>query len=158
MFAAGLLAAAALGLASICPFPLKLVCNLSASAPTGFYWIADRSFARGDLVLAWLPATAASLAADRGYLPLGIPVLKQISALAGDEICRFGGSLFINGQFAAKALARDRRGREMPVWTGCHRLGAQEVFLLNAHPQSFDGRYFGAIAQDRVVGKAMLLF
>ena len=33
----------------------------------------------------------------------------------------------------------------MPDWHGCHILTEQTVFLLQDHPQSFDGRYFGPV-------------
>jgi type IV secretory pathway protease TraF len=58
-----------------------------------------------------------------------------------------------------EALARDRRGRELPVWQGCRTLGAGEIFLMNWDVQdSLDGRYFGPILKSSVIGRALPLW
>src|SRR5262249_44463062 len=68
------------------PLP-RLVYNATASAPLGFYRLIPAGhLARGDLVLAHLPEAAARLAADRRYLPLSVPVVKRVAALAGDLV------------------------------------------------------------------------
>ena len=48
----------------------------------------------------------------------------------------------VNGVVAAEARDRDSRGAALPVWSGCRILGNDEIFLLNRHPDSLDGRYF----------------
>ena len=58
-----------------------------------------------------------------------------------------------------EALARDRRGRELPVWQGCRTLRASEIFLMNWDVQdSLDGRYFGPIPKNSIVGRALPLW
>ena len=45
-----------------------------------------------------------------------------------------------------EALSRDGRGRPLPVWQGCHVVGADELFLMNwQSADSLDGRYFGFV-------------
>ena len=136
------------------PVPL-IVWNASASAPLGFYAVHPATtLRRHDIVLAWPPKWAADLAARRGYLPLGVPLVKRIAALSGDRVCERKHGLLINGRIVARGLAADREGRVLPHWRGCLRLKPGEVFLLMAQvPDSFDGRYFGPIRRFAVIGK-----
>jgi conjugative transfer signal peptidase TraF len=144
--------------ASLVPTP-RLVWNASASAPIGFYWrVAGRPF-RGDLVLARAPLWARRLAAERRYLPLNVPIVKRVSAVAGDVVCASGDALFIDGRLVAHRLASDRMGRLLPHWEGCETLGAGEFFLLMADvPDSFDGRYFGVSERHDIIGRLVPLW
>src|SRR3990167_6510953 len=66
----------------------RLLYNPSASAERGWYRVyPGAEFGQGSLVAARLPAHAWALAETRGYLPAGLPVIKTIGALSGDEIC-----------------------------------------------------------------------
>ena len=125
----------------------RLIWNASASVPTGLY--VARPFAsvrRGQLVSANPPAALARLMAARGYLPLGVPMLKHVAAVTRQRICRIGALVSIDGVPIAAARQRDRRGRRLPSWQGCRVLGKGEILLLNpASPDSFDGRYFGPV-------------
>jgi conjugative transfer signal peptidase TraF len=160
LVAATLLAAVGLGIPMVArPLP-RLVYNASASAPLGFYrLIPDAPVARGDLVLAHLPPSAARLAADRRYLPLSVPVVKRVAALARDLVCASAGVLTINNRVAARALRTDSEGRSLPAWHGCRPLDAGEVFLLMTNvPASFDGRYFGPIPATAIIGRLVPLW
>jgi conjugative transfer signal peptidase TraF len=132
-----------------------LIWNATASAPVGLYTLADeRKPHRGDLVLAALPLTTQTFAAQRNYLPMGVPLVKHVAALAGDRICADTKSLSINGRIAALRLRFDSAGRSLPAWSGCHILAATEVLLLNpAVSHSFDGRYFGPVSVTSILGK-----
>ena len=56
-------------------------------------------------------------------------------------------------------LARDRDGRVLPAWHGCRRIADGEVFLMNwAAPDSMDGRYFGPLATNTIIGRAVPLW
>ena len=154
------LAAAAIGALAAAarnPAPL-LVWNASASAPVGLYRIEFRTPERGDYALITPSGTLEDLIFDRRYLPRDTPLLKHVAALGGDEVCRRGAAVFINSVHAADALAVDSAGRILPAWTGCVRLSDDEVFLLNAHPQSLDGRYVGPTPLDDIVGVAAPVF
>jgi conjugative transfer signal peptidase TraF len=160
-----ILAVIAVGIAFVTtPAALKLaprvVWNVSASAPLGFYFVSGRSpLERGDLALAELPESVRRLANERGYLPSGAPLIKHVAALPGDHICTIGRAVLIGGKVAARRLKRDSRGRVMPVWDGCRLLSTDEIFLLNADvPDSFDGRYFGPTRTDQVVRRLVPLW
>jgi conjugative transfer signal peptidase TraF len=133
----------------------RLIWNASASAPTGLYRIdADAPPRLGDLVAIEPPPALASFLAARGYLPRGLPLLKRVAALPGALVCRSGAFVTIDGAGAARALARDRANRPLPDWTGCRTVGRGEIFLLNAAPDSLDGRYFGSLPATGLIGTA----
>lgn len=132
------------------PKPL-LVWNVTDSAPIGLYRRSTASVVRHSLALVRTPEGVANLAAERHYLPRNVPMVKRIAALSGDTVCRFGGAIRINGEFAANALTHDHLGRALPQWSGCRRLKEDDVFLLNAPPMSFDSRYFGPVSASNLI-------
>jgi conjugative transfer signal peptidase TraF len=136
------------------PARALLVWNATASAPIGLYRVSHgRVAARGDLVLAVPSPPLAAFADARGYLPLGVPLVKRIAAVAGDTVCASGNAIFIDGRLAAARLAVDGQGRPLPAWNGCRTLHSGEVFLLMAGMRaSFDGRYFGPTKVSQIAG------
>lgn len=137
----------------------RLIYNATASEPRGWYGLVRAVNIRvGDVVLADLPADAGRLASQRGYLPVGIPILKRVGAAMGQRVCTQGRYLSIDGHVAARALAADASGRPLTAWPGCRRLQSDELLLLNPTvPASFDSRYFGPVSNDAVRGRAVPL-
>jgi conjugative transfer signal peptidase TraF len=139
--------------------PTLLVWNASASAPIGLYSVSRGWAARsGEMVIAWAPEPARSLAAYRRYLPANVPLVKRVAAVAGDRVCAKGPQVRINDQPAAERLKRDPSGRPMPWWEGCRTVRQGEAFLLVDSALSFDGRYFGITRKRDLVGRARLLW
>ncbi len=138
--------------------PAELIWNRSPSAPQGLYWLRDAPLTKGRWAVLSARCEPAKWAAARGYVGDDWPLLKQVSGLSGDTICREGTAVSINGQQAAQALLVDRMHRDLPVWEGCVTLAAGEVFLLSPHPSSLDGRYFGAVHEADILGVAAPLF
>jgi conjugative transfer signal peptidase TraF len=138
----------------------RLVWNASASAPVGLYGITyNTTIRRGSTVLAWLPAPMRTLAAERRYLPRNVPLIKQVAALAGDEVCALDDTIFIDGSPRVTRRAYDGAGRALPRWDGCRRLHDGELFLLMTDaPLSFDGRNFGVTSGADLIGKAHLIW
>ncbi|MGQ3227442.1 MAG: S26 family signal peptidase [Blastomonas fulva] len=151
---AGLFSVAFAGLAAGDPHP-RILWNASASAPIGLYRVdGDATPAVGDLLVLMPPKTIARFIAERRYLPGGVPLLKQVAAMPGQHVCRTGADILVDSIPVAVARARDRIGRMMPVWQGCQRISADELFLLNPAADSLDGRYFGPVPASGVVGVA----
>ncbi|USA38895.1 S26 family signal peptidase [Pelagerythrobacter marinus] len=152
---AGTAAAAAL-LSVVVPLSRAFVWNVTASVPTGLYHIGDAAGLHvGERVALDPPHRLRDYLARRGYLPAGVPLMKEVAALPGDTVCRNGLAITINASPAASARARDRTGRALPVWDGCRTIAAHEIFVMNPRaPGSFDGRYFGPLARHRVIGRA----
>ena len=138
------------------PLPTLLVWNASASAPIGLYRVNPLAPLRtGDRVVVDPPAPVADFLAARGYLPRRVPLIKAIAAMAPAQVCRDGQAVSVDGRIVAFARSRDRRGRALPTWSGCHDLVADEVFLLTAEASdSLDGRYFGATSKAAIRGVA----
>jgi len=137
-----------------------VVYNPSDSVPRGWYRIGPAGSLRADsIVLARLPLQAAAVAAQRGYLPWGIPLLKRIGAVAPQSVCEREGVVRIDGAVVATALSQDGKDRPLHSWTQCRILAEGELFLLSdTNPASFDSRYFGPIAASDVIGSAWPLW
>ena len=145
------------------PLP-RLTYNPSDSVAVGWYRVdpldhrtssPPRPLSVGSIVLVPLPAEAAALAAQRGYLPTRIPLLKRVGAVAPQEVCIADGKVHIDGVPSAAVLSADRWGRPLPSWQQCHRLRHGELFLLSVtNPASFDSRYFGPVSAASVIGVA----
>ena len=141
------------------PLP-RLVYNPSDSVPVGWYRVEPLdhqagSLPVGSIILTTLPPAAATLAAQRGYLPTHVPLLKRVGAVAPQEVCIADGKVHIDGVPSAAVLSADRWGRPLPSWPQCRRLRPGELFLLSAtNPASFDSRYFGPVSAAAVIGVA----
>lgn len=145
------------------PLP-RLIYNPSDSVAVGWYGVdpidrrADslpRPLPVGSIVLVPLPTAAAALAAQRGYLPMRVPLLKRVGAVAPQEVCIASGIVRIDGVLTAAVLRADRLGRSLPSWQQCRRLESGELFLLSVtNPASFDSRYFGPVSASTVIGIA----
>jgi type IV secretory pathway protease TraF len=85
--------------------------------------------------------------------------MKRIAGLPGQRVCRSGLAITVDRIAMGNALERDRRGRDLPVWQGCHRIADGEVFLMNWEIQdSLDGRYFGPLPMSSIIGRAVPLW
>ena len=155
---------AALAWASfVSPLP-RFTYNPSDSVAVGWYRIepfdhrADslpRLLSVDSIVLVPLPDRAAMLAAQRGYLPTRVPLLKRVGAVAPQHVCIVAGQVRIDGVPAAAVLPADRLGRPLPSLQLCRRLEPGELFLLSVtNPASFDSRYFGPVSASAVIGIA----
>jgi conjugative transfer signal peptidase TraF len=137
----------------------RLVWNATPSAPIGLYTVGPAGpIKRGGMVLADMPEPWRILADGRGYIPIGVPLIKRVAAVAGDRVCALDDRITINGRAAARRHRQDRRGRLLPWWSGCRTVTGGDAFLLMDNPDSFDGRYFGITPGIMVLGTAALLW
>jgi conjugative transfer signal peptidase TraF len=138
-----------------------VVYNASGSAPLGFYVLENRLPRRGELAVIKPPPAVELMLVASGILPPSVPLVKQITAVGGDEVCRSKepvGNIAINGKVIAEVLDTDREGRPLPSWDGCIQLVDGEFFLLQPHPYSFDSRYFGPVLSCDILGVARPLW
>ena len=145
--------------AAIFPRSDLLIWNASASAPIGLYRLRPAGDPpRATLVAVMPPVGLADWLASRGYLPKDVPLLKHVAAKAGQTVCRTGTAITIDKRMVGEARRLDSRGRMLPVWAGCRTLRPGEMFLMNADvPDSLDGRYFGPLPAETLLGKAVPL-
>lgn len=134
--------------------------NPSPSVPVGFYAVTPiDTLELGALVAVRAPPPLEDWLVENRYLGRDTPLLKRIAALPGAQVCRDGTTIRIDGETVAEASERDRLGRPLPVWTGCRVLTHDEVFFLIADkPASLDGRYFGPLGTDTIIGRATPLW
>jgi len=154
------LSSVTLGTSAFVDPPKALIWNASASAPIGLYHVQPADdLDVTDLLAVAAPPLIAEFMADRGYLPLGVPMLKRVLALPGQTVCRHGLDIIAYGSTIGHARERDNAGRRMPVWQGCRRIGDGELFLMNFDvPDSVDGRYFGPLPRGFVIGRVLPVF
>lgn len=134
-----------------------VIYNASASAPLGFYYLENRLPRRGETAVIRPQPLIELMIVSHGILPPAVPLVKQVTAIGGDEVCRSkepASTIAVNGKVLAEVFDKDREGRPLPSWEGCIRLVEGEFFLLQPHPYSFDSRYFGPVLRCDVLGVA----
>ncbi|SFQ67736.1 conjugative transfer signal peptidase TraF [Roseivivax halotolerans] len=158
LLAAGL----SLGLLSVAQIDRtpRLIWNASASVPVGLYVVrASHAPSLGELVAVRLPEDLSSWVVEHGYVGADTLLLKHIAAISGMTVCRNNLEITIDGRVVADAASADQQSRPLPRWTGCVKLESGEVFLLIAGvADSLDGRYFGPLSADTIVGHAIPLW
>lgn len=135
-----------------------LVWNTSPSVPLGLYWIANRFASVGTIAAVRLPDDVAVLAHARRYLDRHAVLLKPVVATHGSRVCRWEHVVFVDGRLHSRVRALDAVARSLPRWRGCVTLTFGDHFLLSHAPGSFDGRYFGVLGRDAVLGQAIPLW
>lgn len=133
----------------------QLIVNTSPSMPSGIYWIAQnvRSVQRGDVVMFAPPDTARAVVYGRGWLPQGMPLLKVVGGVVGDVYCVRDRHFVVSGRDIGPTFLLDTQGRPLPQIAGCRRVGAGEFLPVSGFiERSFDGRYFGAVSLNNVLG------
>ena len=138
------------------PWHARVIYNATSSAPRGWYLaIPAADLKVGDFAVVRLPMNVAAFADERSYLPLGIPLVKRVGAVAGQHACMIANRLYIDGLLATIARTRDGSARALTPWTGCRVLDEGEVLLVSEHEASFDSRYFGPLSVSCVTARAI---
>lgn len=157
----GIITAAIIGTTGQIVFPPKpvLLYNPSYSAQVGWYRLTTNEPPKlGSQVAAYAPDWARKLADERGYLPYDYPLIKTVWAVEGDEVCYHKTSVSVPKHPDIAVQVRDVLGRDMPVQSGCHVLGAGQYMLLSPDVQTgFDSRYFGPVGFENIVGQVEYL-
>lgn len=149
----------------------SIALNRTASMPRGLYLVGPvETLQHGSIVAACIPAESdVATYRARGYLPdsprcaAGLaPVLKPIAAMSGDSVALDERGLWVNGEMLpnSRVFDTDSQGqpiRHLPIgWTKVLTTG--ELFLLANHiERSLDSRYYGTVARDKLLGKAVPL-
>ncbi len=156
----GVAAIGAIAASASVEFPTRIIWNASPSAPIGFYEVQPvERLDVPQLVAVDPPERLERFVSERGYLPPDIPLLKRVVGLPGQTVCRIDRTIIVDGVAMGDALHRDSIGRPMPVWQGCRRIAADELFLMNRDVEnSLDGRYFGPIPATSIIGSAVPLW
>ena len=134
----------------------------TSSVPKGLWFVHAGQVAKGEYVFVCLPDEIASLGRRAGYLAGGscsgesMPLMKRVVAMSGDVVRVGSAGVRVNGTLIAgsRRLRTDSSGHAIPghVSEVAVRVPAGEIWVLGDWYKSWDSRYFGGIAQSRVIG------
>jgi conjugative transfer signal peptidase TraF len=140
----------------------SMVVNITRSEPRGFYRLVShepQEYRRGMSVVFPVPDTYRGLVYARRWLPDGVPLLKNVVALAGDQVCVFDGHFEVNGKPLGPVYAIDNSGAAMPRIRGCFEIQQGYFFPASTYnARSFDGRYIGPQPLSALRGEARPLW
>lgn len=141
---------------------VPIVINPTVSEPMGFYRVVNHAapeYRRGMVVVFPVPTPFQSLVYGRGWLKAGVPLMKNIGALAGDQVCVREDHFEVNGQNLGPVATVDRTGAPLPRLRGCFQIADGYFFPMSRyHERSFDGRYIGAQPLSAITGEASPLW
>ena len=133
--------------------------NWTPSVPPGLYWSLHRPARIGELTLVCPPDTAIfRTARERGYLDKGScpgdysPLIKRILAAKGDHVRIDREGVVVNGRLLPGSAPRvlDGKRRPLPQLRFDRRLRDGEALPMTSYPNSFDARYIGPVATQRL--------
>lgn len=138
--------------------------NLTNSLPRGLYQETNELVYRGTFVVECLPVELAIVGWERGWFGSGYcptkspPILKQVTALAGDTVELTDEYVAVNGMIIPHSVTqkRDSQGRSVPaIPRGTYTLKAGEIWLLATNiPNSWDSRYTGPARVEDIIATA----
>jgi type IV secretory pathway protease TraF len=106
-----------------------------------------------------MPVAFRTLIASRGWAPEGVPLLKNVEALEGDQVCTDDHEISVNGRRVGPVSSVDSQGQPLPRIRGCYIVPAGEFLPLSTYiANSFDGRYMGPQPLSLIHGEAHRLW
>jgi type IV secretory pathway protease TraF len=138
---------------------LRMVLNVTLSAPRGIYLVDDKVSGRlvsvGDYVEFSVPQEFRSMVYGRRWLRDGTPLLKPIKLLGRGTVCTYPTRFTINGVDAGPIYSKDSQGFAIPLSLGCKEVRPGYFLPISIfNPRSFDGRYMGPLPIGLIRGKA----
>jgi len=96
---------------------------------------------------------------SRGLTPLlpdGYVVAKLVAGLPGDQVEITSDGISINGAYwgPLNATVLEKSGKSAESVTRSFQIPEGEILLLGTLPRSYDGRYWGTVKLDQVIGQA----
>ncbi len=89
----------------------------------------------------------------------GTLLVKRLAGLPGDLVDVTAAGVRVNGQLLAEGLAlAGKLGHAAADFTRHYRVPQGQFLALGTDPSSLDGRYYGPLPQDRIRGRARVLF
>lgn len=90
----------------------------------------------------------------------GETLIKIVSGVAGDYVeVRSDGGTYVNGEIVRQGLVlSDKLGKPQQEFVRAFVVPKGEVFLTAWHPRAYDGRYWGTVNTNQIVGKAWMLW
>lgn len=132
------------------PLVRRVVVNRTESEPRGLYWLTVTALPRrGSFVVLDAPPLLAALILERRYLPPGVRLLKQVVAVAGDQVCTEGDRYVAAGVLISKIAPVDTSGRPLPTpYPFCGVVPPGMAWVAGRGASSLDSRFFGPISLE----------
>lgn len=128
-------------------YGVPLVVNYTKSEPFGIYKaqkIRPDEITVGMMVMFPVPNNHRELVYGRQWVGGGLPLIKNVGALSGSEICTFNDHVEIDGISKGKVFTKDSAGRPLPKVRGCFKVKPGYFYPFSDYiEKSFDGRYIG---------------
>lgn len=137
-----------------------LTYQVTASMPKGFYFIRpSKHYRRRDIVLFKPPENFLNFLLQKKWLPKHGLMLKYAVGIPGDYVCQDAKWIYINSHKFAPIYQEYKPGKKLPNTNFCGELKKHQFLLMSTKlKNSFDGRYFGPVNDDRIIGRAKFLF
>jgi len=93
-------------------------------------------------------------------LPDGQVVAKLVAGLPGDQVEVTPDGISINGSYwgPLNATVLEKSGKTAESVTRTFKIPKGELLLLGTLPRSYDGRYWGTVKLDQVIGQAWTIW
>ncbi len=109
----------------------------------------------GDYLLFTLGAQEGKPYIRRGLKETNI-LIKKVGCIPGKILTKDAGGVFYCQQNKlGKALEKDSKGNELPVFNFIGPIPLDSYFMMGTNPRSFDSRYFGLIHGNEFISKAL---
>jgi conjugative transfer signal peptidase TraF len=134
--------------------------SATMSVPRGLYLIVPaKKFERYEMVEFLPPPKILDFVRDLRWLPKSGLLIKYVFAVPNDYVCVRKNYIWINDKKVGKIYEFYSFGKKLPQTKICGRLAADKYLLMSTKKErSFDGRYFGAISVNNIVGRAIPIF
>jgi conjugal transfer pilin signal peptidase TrbI len=124
--------------------------------PGGHRWFLidrhDPKVWRGDLVAFRADGRLAP------WIPAGRVVVKQVAGVAGDRVDVTAREIQVNGRSVADGLALSGKlGKSPNAYVRTETVPPAGLWVIGAQPKSFDSRYWGAVDERQIIGRAYAL-
>ena len=130
--------------------------QVTPSMPKGFYFVRPvKQLQSGNIAVFSPPSAILKLMLKHHWIPDDGLMMKYVFAVPGDNVCLREHQVWINGRVMAKIFQDYEPGKSLPHAHFCGQLAKGQYLLMSTQvAHSFDGRYFGPIDEQNIVGKA----
>lgn len=156
-----LITVAIFGITILLFYVYGVIINLTPSLPYGFYIRVNSKISTGDYVAFCLPPEYQKIGLERKYLEAGstcngsVPLVKKIIALPYQHVTLADSFIAIDDKkLQFKTIKFDSLNRPLDSYPrGSYRLNCYWMIGSNDYLHSWDSRYWGCIASDRILYK-----
>ena len=134
--------------------------SVTPSMPQGFYLVMPtKKIARYDIVEFIPPLSVLEFIKEKHWVPQSGSIIKYVFAIPNDHVCIHDEAIWINGKKIGPVYKFYAENKLLPQTKICGKLTQGEYLLLSTeNKRSFDGRYFGIVSSERILGRAVAIF